>query len=49
MLIFSPILYTGIDCFMPENGETSIIKTQHNIPLDTSLRLLKRQLIPADG
>jgi len=38
----------GIDCFMPENGETSIIKTQHNIPLDTSLRLLKRQLIPAD-
>lgn len=38
----------GIDCFMPENGETSIIKTKHNIPLDTSLNLLKRQLVPAE-
>lgn len=39
----------GIDCFMPENGETSVIKTKHNIPLDTSLNLLKRQLVPAEG
>ncbi|XP_035828983.1 integrator complex subunit 11 [Aplysia californica] len=39
----------GIDCFMPANGETSVIKTRHNIPLDTALNLLKRQLLPAEA
>ncbi|RUS69585.1 hypothetical protein EGW08_022655 [Elysia chlorotica] len=38
----------GIDCFMPANGETSFIKTKHNLPIDTSLSLLKRQLMPAE-
>ncbi|XP_055863977.1 integrator complex subunit 11-like [Biomphalaria glabrata] len=38
----------GVECYMPENGETSVIKVKHNIPLDTSLNLLKRQLVPAD-
>ena len=39
----------GIDCFMPANGETSHIKTKHNLPIDTSLSLLKRQMVPAEG
>jgi len=38
----------GIDCFMPENGETAAITVRHNIPLDTCLALLKRQLQPAE-
>ncbi|GFR86819.1 integrator complex subunit 11-like [Elysia marginata] len=38
----------GIDCFMPANGETSLIKTKHNLPIDTSLSLLKRQMVPAE-
>lgn len=33
----------GIDCFKPANGETAIIHTQHNIPVDVSLPLLKRE------
>ncbi|GFO05810.1 integrator complex subunit 11 [Plakobranchus ocellatus] len=38
----------GIDCFMPANGETSVIHTKHNLPIDTSLSLLKRQMVPAE-
>ncbi|XP_067658938.1 integrator complex subunit 11-like [Haliotis asinina] len=32
-----------IDCFNPANGETVNIVTQHNIPVDISLNLLKRE------
>ncbi|XP_064611089.1 integrator complex subunit 11-like isoform X1 [Liolophura sinensis] len=43
----------GIDCFKPANGETVSIATQHNIPVDISLSLLKREaaaaaLVPPD-
>ncbi|WAR13849.1 INT11-like protein [Mya arenaria] len=33
----------GIDCYKPANGETVTIETQHNIPVDISLNLLKRE------
>jgi hypothetical protein len=33
----------GIDCFKPANGETAVIHTKHNIPVDVSLPLLKRE------
>lgn len=33
----------GIDCYKPANGETVTIETQHNIPVDISLSLLKRE------
>ncbi|KAK3599140.1 hypothetical protein CHS0354_016403 [Potamilus streckersoni] len=33
----------GIECYMPANGETVCIQTQHNIPVDVSLKLLKRE------
>lgn len=33
----------GIDCFKPANGETAVINTKHNIPVDISLPLLKRE------
>ncbi|KAH3817295.1 hypothetical protein DPMN_118828 [Dreissena polymorpha] len=33
----------GIECFKPANGETVTIETQHNIPVDISLNLLKRE------
>lgn len=33
----------GIDCFKPANGETAIIRTIHNVPLDVSVTLLKRE------
>jgi len=36
-------LFSGIDCFKPANGETVVIETQHNIPVDISLNLLKRE------
>ncbi|KAL3862318.1 hypothetical protein ACJMK2_008296 [Sinanodonta woodiana] len=32
----------GIECYMPANGESVYIHTQHNIPIDVSLKLLKR-------
>ncbi|XP_064642265.1 integrator complex subunit 11-like [Lineus longissimus] len=32
-----------IDCTKPANGETVIIPTFHNIPVDVSLKLLKRE------
>ncbi|XP_071116237.1 integrator complex subunit 11-like [Haliotis cracherodii] len=32
-----------IDCFNPANGETVNIDTQHNIPVDIALNLLKRE------
>ncbi|KAL5013863.1 hypothetical protein ScPMuIL_008133 [Solemya velum] len=32
-----------IDCYMPANGETVCITTSHNIPVDMSLSLLKRE------
>ncbi|XP_064611090.1 integrator complex subunit 11-like isoform X2 [Liolophura sinensis] len=37
----------GIDCFKPANGETVSIATQHNIPVDISLSLLKREAAAA--
>lgn len=37
----------GIDCFKPANGETVSIATQHNIPVDISLSLLKRETTAA--
>uniref|UniRef100_A0A0L8I6X1 Uncharacterized protein n=1 Tax=Octopus bimaculoides TaxID=37653 RepID=A0A0L8I6X1_OCTBM len=33
----------GIDCFKPANGETTVIRTIHNVPLDISVNLLKRE------
>lgn len=33
----------GIECYKPANGETVTIETQHNIPVDISLSLLKRE------
>lgn len=33
----------GIDCFKPANGETAVIHTKHNVPVDVSLPLLKRE------
>lgn len=33
----------GIDCYKPANGETVTIETKHNIPVDISLKLLKRE------
>ncbi|KAJ8320298.1 hypothetical protein KUTeg_001885 [Tegillarca granosa] len=44
----------GIDCFKPANGETVTIETKHNLPVDVSLSLLKREaskigLLPPDA
>ncbi|XP_060071309.1 integrator complex subunit 11-like [Ylistrum balloti] len=44
----------SIDCFMPANGETAVMDTKHNIPVDISLSLLKREsskvgLLPPDA
>lgn len=33
----------GIQCYKPANGETVTIETKHNIPVDISLKLLKRE------
>lgn len=33
----------GIECYKPANGETVTIETKHNIPVDISLKLLKRE------
>ncbi|ESO84307.1 hypothetical protein LOTGIDRAFT_132302, partial [Lottia gigantea] len=33
----------GINCYMPANGETAEIETVHDIPVDISLNLLKRE------
>ncbi|KAK6175518.1 hypothetical protein SNE40_013967 [Patella caerulea] len=33
----------NINCYMPANGETAEIETKHNIPVDISLNLLKRE------
>ena len=43
------VYISGINCYMPANGETSTIATHHNIPLDTALNLLKRQNVAAEG
>ncbi|OWF52067.1 integrator complex subunit 11-like [Mizuhopecten yessoensis] len=44
----------SIGCFMPANGETAVMETKHNIPVDISLSLLKREsakvgLLPPDA
>jgi hypothetical protein len=37
------IFISGIECYKPANGETVTIETHHNIPVDISLSLLKRE------
>ena len=37
------MLFVGIECYKPANGETVTIETKHNIPVDISLKLLKRE------
>ena len=44
LLIYLYIYYsTGVDCYKPANGETVTMETKHNIPVDISLKLLKRE------
>ena len=35
------VLFLGVKCFMPANGETVTIPISHPIPIDVSLSLLK--------
>lgn len=35
---------TGIDCYMPANGETATMTTNPSVPVDISLNLLKREM-----
>ncbi|KAL8620084.1 Integrator complex subunit 11 [Nucella lapillus] len=39
----------GINCFMPANGETSVVPVSHNLPLTASVSLLKHQAPAADA
>lgn len=46
MLTFNASLFlmTGIDCYMPANGETTTVTTNPSVPVDISLNLLKREM-----
>lgn len=37
------IIFVGIDCYKPANGESVTIETTHNIHVDIPLSLLKRE------
>ena len=36
------VVFTGINCYMPANGESAYIPTKSNISVDMSLGLMKR-------
>ena len=42
-VLYDFIHFVGIECYKPANGESVTMETKHNIPVDISLKLLKRE------